>query len=105
MSAHTESLITTATQSRENAHAPYSNFRVGAALHATSGRTFGGARSGRRRRSTASSRCSRCPDRTVALPGHALTSPPHGPAMPARSVPLRPHLEPELTDLRQQARL
>jgi cytidine deaminase len=35
-------LITAALQSRENAHAPYSNFRVGAALHATSGRTFGG---------------------------------------------------------------
>ena len=42
MSDHTESLIAAATQSRENAHAPYSNFRVGAALHSTSGRTFGG---------------------------------------------------------------
>jgi cytidine deaminase len=37
-----DQLITAATQSRENAHAPYSNFRVGAALHAISGRTFGG---------------------------------------------------------------
>ena len=37
-----EALITTATQSRENAHAAYSNFRVGAALRATSGRIFGG---------------------------------------------------------------
>ena len=35
-------LITVAKQSRENAHAPYSNFRVGAALRATSGRVFGG---------------------------------------------------------------
>ena len=37
-----ESLITAAKQSRENAHAPYSNFRVGAALRASSGRIFGG---------------------------------------------------------------
>ena len=37
-----EALITAATQSRENAHAAYSNFRVGAALRATSGRIFGG---------------------------------------------------------------
>jgi cytidine deaminase len=37
-----EALITTATQARENAHAAYSNFRVGAALRATSGRIFGG---------------------------------------------------------------
>lgn len=35
-------LITVAKQTRENAHAPYSNFRVGAALRATSGRVFGG---------------------------------------------------------------
>jgi cytidine deaminase len=35
-------LLTIAKQSRENAHAPYSNFRVGAALRATSGRVFGG---------------------------------------------------------------
>jgi cytidine deaminase len=35
-------LITIAKQTRENAHAPYSNFRVGAALRATSGRIFGG---------------------------------------------------------------
>ena len=35
-------LITAATQSRENAHAAYSNFRVGAGLRATSGRIFGG---------------------------------------------------------------
>ncbi len=41
MSEH-ESLISAAKQARENAHAPYSNFRVGAALRATSGRIFGG---------------------------------------------------------------
>ena len=41
MSAH-ELLITAATQARENAHAPYSNFRVGAALRSSSGRIFGG---------------------------------------------------------------
>ena len=37
-----EGLITAAAQARENAHAAYSNFRVGAALRATSGRIFGG---------------------------------------------------------------
>jgi cytidine deaminase len=37
-----EPLIAAAKQSRENAHAAYSNFRVGAALRATSGRIFGG---------------------------------------------------------------
>src|SRR6202012_3235668 len=35
-------LICVAQQSRDNAHAAYSNFRVGAALRATSGRVFGG---------------------------------------------------------------
>jgi cytidine deaminase len=35
-------LIAIARQTRENASAAYSNFRVGAALHATSGRIFGG---------------------------------------------------------------
>src|ERR1700687_3930020 len=35
-------LISAAKQARENAHAPYSNFRVGAALRAKSGRIFGG---------------------------------------------------------------
>jgi len=37
-----ETLIAAARQTRENAHAAYSNFRVGAALRATSGRIFGG---------------------------------------------------------------
>ena len=37
-----ESLISTAKSARENAHAAYSNFRVGAGLRATSGRIFGG---------------------------------------------------------------
>jgi cytidine deaminase len=35
-------LIDAAKQARENAHAPYSNFRVGAALRSTSGRIFTG---------------------------------------------------------------
>lgn len=35
-------LIDAAKQARENAHAPYSNFRVGAALRSTSGRIFSG---------------------------------------------------------------
>ena len=37
-----ETLISAAKQARENAHAPYSNFRVGAAVRAASGRIFGG---------------------------------------------------------------
>jgi cytidine deaminase len=37
-----ETLIAAATQARENAHAPFSNFRVGAALRAKSGRIFTG---------------------------------------------------------------
>jgi cytidine deaminase len=35
-------LIDAAKQARGNAHAPYSNFRVGAALRSTSGRIFSG---------------------------------------------------------------
>jgi cytidine deaminase len=35
-------LFDAAKQARENAHAPYSNFRVGAALRSTSGRIFSG---------------------------------------------------------------
>ena len=37
-----ESLISAAKTARENAHAAYSNFRVGAGLRASSGRIFGG---------------------------------------------------------------
>ena len=37
-----EILIEAAKQARQNAHAPFSNFRVGAALRATSGRIFAG---------------------------------------------------------------
>ena len=37
-----DSLIANAAQARENAYAPFSNFRVGAALRAKSGRVFTG---------------------------------------------------------------
>ena len=37
-----DALVTAAKQARENAHAPYSNFRVGAAVRASSGRIFSG---------------------------------------------------------------
>jgi cytidine deaminase len=37
-----DALIASARVAREHAHAPYSNFRVGAAVRATSGRVFTG---------------------------------------------------------------
>ena len=37
-----DQLIAAAKRARENAHAPYSDFRVGAAVRAKSGRIFGG---------------------------------------------------------------
>jgi cytidine deaminase len=37
-----DALIWAAKQARENAHAKFSNFKVGAALRATSGRIYGG---------------------------------------------------------------
>ena len=41
MSEH-DALIAAATKARENAHAKFSNFKVGAALHAASGKIFTG---------------------------------------------------------------
>jgi cytidine deaminase len=41
MSEH-DPLVAAAKLARENAHAPFSNFRVGAAVRANSGRVFGG---------------------------------------------------------------
>ena len=37
-----DALISAATIAREKAHAPFSNFKVGAALRTTSGKIFGG---------------------------------------------------------------
>jgi cytidine deaminase len=37
-----DTLISAAKQARENAHAPFSDFRVGAAVRANSGRTYTG---------------------------------------------------------------
>jgi len=42
MTSTQDDLIAAATLARENAHAPYSNFRVGAAVRARSGRVFTG---------------------------------------------------------------
>ena len=42
MASTQDDLIAAATLARENAHAPYSNFRVGAAVRARSGRVFTG---------------------------------------------------------------
>ncbi len=42
MSAPHDALIVAARVAREHAHAPYSNFRVGAAIRARSGRIFTG---------------------------------------------------------------
>jgi len=42
MNSGEEAMIAAAKQARENAHAPFSNFRVGAALRAKSGRIFTG---------------------------------------------------------------
>jgi len=41
-----DALIGRSESARENAHAAYSNFRVGAGLRATSGRIFGGCKRG-----------------------------------------------------------
>jgi cytidine deaminase len=40
--SHNDKLVEAAKAARENAHAPYSNFRVGAALRAKSGRVYTG---------------------------------------------------------------
>jgi cytidine deaminase len=37
-----EALIVAAKKARDNAHAPFSNFKVGAGLRAASGKTYGG---------------------------------------------------------------
>ena len=37
-----DALTTTAKQARQNAHAPFSNFKVGAALRTASGKIYGG---------------------------------------------------------------
>jgi cytidine deaminase len=37
-----DALISAAKQARENAHAPFSDFRVGAAVRANSGRVYAG---------------------------------------------------------------
>jgi cytidine deaminase len=42
MTTTQDDLIAAASLARENAHAPYSNFRVGAAVRARSGRVFTG---------------------------------------------------------------